>query len=76
MPGTPRAAMCISPPNLLLHHVAAPPIPHLTRRLEGICLERWGRMEGQLAACYQGIQLRPPPAELRRWFRAARQAVG
>lgn len=43
-------------------------------RLEGICLERWGRMEGQLAACYQGMQLRPPPAELRRWFRAARQA--
>ncbi|PRW58682.1 exocyst complex component SEC3A [Chlorella sorokiniana] len=45
-------------------------------KLEGICLERWGRMEGQLAACYQGMQLRPPPSELRRWFRAARQAAG
>lgn len=46
----------------------------MLRRLEAICLERWGRMEQQLAACYPGLQLRPPPAELRRWFGAARSA--
>lgn len=42
-------------------------------RLEAICLDRWRRMEQQLAQCYRGIELRPPPDELRRWFRAARQ---
>jgi hypothetical protein len=31
-------------------------------------------MEEQLRQCYSGIELKPPPAELRRWFQAAKAA--
>lgn len=40
-------------------------------KLEGICLARWRRMEGQLKACYGGMALRPSLAELGAMFLAA-----
>lgn len=64
------APSCGQRPHLPLphRHAAHPP------RLERVCLERWGRMEEQLRQCYSGIELKPPPAELRRWFQAAKAA--
>ena len=48
--------------------------PALLRRLEGICLQRWGRMQEQLRLCYPNIQLQPPLAELKQIFKAAAKA--
>ena len=45
-------------------------------RLEGTCLERWARLDEQLAACYRGIALAPTLAELRRLFQQAKQQAG
>ena len=52
------------------------PPPPPPCRLEGICLQRWGRMQEQVRLCYPGIALQPPVEELRRMFQAAAKAHG
>ena len=44
--------------------------------MEGICLQRWARMQEQLRACYPGITLHPPLAQLKQIFQAAARAGG